>query len=1354
MTTRVVHRPSRSTRPLVPLVADPLAAPPTTDTAGGAGPRAQAAVPAVGAVASGLMIVVLRAGNPVFLVLGALLLVGALVSGVAMMAGQWFGRARERRAEREAYLDYLERLRLRLRRETAAHRAAARAAHPAPAALLDVARDPARLWERRRRDPDFLELRLGLGTRPLSGLAVPEPTDPVRRHDPFLAAEAEAVAHQCGQLSGVPVTVPLDGVGHVSVVGDRTAAVGLVRSLLLQVAVLHAPDDVAVALAHTPGQAADWRGVDLLPHVLDHRPGEPAPTRLVAPDAGALGDLLRDELATRAREHESELRSGLRGRGDRRRRLLVVVDDHGAATAPLPLPPGAHPADVRLTVLHVLADQRHEPSEVALRIRVDGTTVAVDDLRATPPPVARVDEITQPDTTTTACLESVARTLAPLRLTATDPDLVAPDSPTGITELLGVAGPDDVRPDVLWAARAPRDFLRIPLGRDDRGAPVLLDLKESARLGMGPHGLCVGATGSGKSELLRTLVLALALTHSPDDVSMVLVDYKGGAAFAACEALPHVAGVVDNLADDPQLTARARTSIQGEVVRRQELLKRAGSLPSIGHYRSARRDRPDLPPMPHLLLVIDEFAELITADPDFVDLLVTIGRIGRSIGVHLLLSSQRVEMGKLRGLETYLSYRIGLRTFSESESAMVLDTKDAFHLPPVPGYAYLKVDTTQYTRFRAGFVSAPLPDVVPPADHLPHESTALTAPAGAAAVRVPAYGPLVPARTSGAADPDDAVDPAFAGEPDTGPTLLSACVDRLATAAPRVRPVWLRPLPDTLGLGAVLSHADDALDPLVVPVGLVDDPARQRQEPWLLDLTRAGGHLAVIGAPQSGRTTLLRTVAAAGSLTHSPAQLSFYGLDLAGGGLAALTGLPHVGGVATATQPDLVARLLEELTGMLATRERLVREHDLDSLATLRRRHAEGLLPELPCADVVLLVDGYGLLRTDHPDLEEPLGRLLQRGGGLGLHVVLGLTRWSELRIAQQSLVGTRVELHLHDPIDSVVDRRLAATIPAAQPGRALTEEGLLAQVALPVETLPVETLPVETLPVGSGPEPADDAVPLDVGQALRDLGARVGRVWEGLAAAPIRSLPHELAPDALPACRLPAPAVTVGLRQDTMGPAVLDLDGRDQHLLVLGDRGAGKTTTMRGVVDRLVARLTPDELVFAVVDVRGGLAPAVPEAYLGGHAATPLRARALADSVARELARRADPASADDGAAAPPRIVLLVDDYDVVASGGTEPLAALLPHLPAARDLALHVLLARPVAGASRALYDRTLQSVRDTAGSLLLLSGDPAEGPVLPRLYPEPLPPGRGRLVRRGEPAHLMQVAHFAPAAAVEPR
>ena len=989
-------------------------------------------------------------------------------------------------------------------------------------------------------------------------------------------------------------------------------------------------------------------------------------------------------------------------------RLVIFLDDYGRVASTLPVPDAELSLrDLSVTTIHLLSDRLHEPSDVTVRIMINGSEAHITDTRLEEDDHAGAVQLATLDQTPATLLESIARTLAPLRLSVSRQDEVDTARDIGITELLGISDITMINPDTVWQPRSPRDFLRVPIGLDDFGAPILLDLKESAQLGMGPHGICIGATGSGKSEMLRTLITALALSHPPEDLSMVLVDYKGGAAFAPFSGLPHVAGIIDNLADDPQLTERARASINGEVVRRQELLRDAGSVPSISHYRELRSQRPELRPLPHLLIVIDEFGELLTPEPDFVDLLITIGRIGRSIGVHLLLSSQRIESGKLRGLDSYLSYRIGLRTFSESESSVVLDTPDAFHLPAIPGYGYLKVDTSVYRRFRSGYVSGPVTGAVTPV---------LDADGGRPQ-------PLLLPTFNGLGKPEEADDQEQElTRPDIGRPLVAECVDRLRLASRQVQPVWLPPLPSRLALSRVLSDDESQDDgALLVPMGLLDNPVKQRQQSWLLDLNRGGGHIAVLGAPQSGRSTFLRTMAASVALTHTPRQLSMYGMDLSGGGLLRIEGFPHVGGVATRSHRDRLLRLLEELLGMLATRERVFREHGIDSLASLRAAHAAGRIPELGSADVILLVDGFAQLRTDFEELEDNLVTLLQRGGSFGIHVVLAMTRWNELRMAQQPLIGTRLELRLNDPADSLIGRKLSVTIRADQPGRLLTEERLFAQVALPV---------------------LDDTEDESMGEAIETLAARTSASWQGPAAAPIRLLPTDFSPEELPDALDEPELLPFGLRQDTMEPAFLELGVRDQHLMAFGDTRSGKTTLLRGIVRSLLDRFSPDELVLAVMDIRGDIAREIPEPYLGGHATTAAEARSLSAAIAAELQKRAvDPAAKLAG----PRIVVIADDYDILASGGTEPLKPLLAYLPSARDLRLHVVLTRPVAGSSRAMYDVALQTIRDTGGSSLILSGERSEGQILPQVYAEQMVPGRGRFVRRGERPRIVQVANF---------
>ncbi|WP_375425309.1 type VII secretion protein EccCa [uncultured Friedmanniella sp.] len=1327
MTRHLVHRPARLTEPLRPAPAETISAPPAMTDGQVGGAALHTLLPVLGALSSVTMIVVLRNNNPLYLVVGALLLVVALVGGVGFALSQRGTAARNRRSQRELYLDYLERLRASMRGRARAVRAEAVNLDPEPVALPELIRDQGRLWERRRSDPDFGRVRIGLGDRPWFALTVPPEENPVSPYDPIMLAEAEAVSQHYSVVLGVPVTVELGRPGAVSVIGDRDDVLAVARSLVLQLAALHSPDDVLLAACFPAEAAAQWRGFDLLPHVVDEQLLDSGvPARRVASSVADLQRLLGAELADRAQFAAAAKRSLGRTDGTPNRRLIILCDDYGHPASTLTVPDAdLSLADLQVSVVHLLSDRLHEPSEVHTRIIVADGQAEVADLHRPGP----TEELPAPvaaaiDRPSVDLVDTVARRLTPLQLSRSRAEQDDAGNGIEITELLGITDVAQVGPEI-WRPRSSRDFLRVPIGLDDYGAPLLLDLKESAQLGMGPHGICIGATGSGKSEMLRTLVLALALAHPPEDLSMVLVDYKGGAAFASFAPLPHVAGIIDNLADDAQLTERARTSIAGEVVRRQEMLRDAGSSPSISHYRELRRTRPELPPMPHLFVVIDEFGELLTADPEFVELLISIGRIGRSIGVHLLLSSQRIEAGRLRGLDTYLSYRIGLRTFSESESSVVLDTKDAFHLPAVPGYGYLKVDTSIYRRFRSGYVSGPAegPTRGSGVEEVEHVGPRL----------LPTYNTLQQA--------DGEKGEAELTVPSVGRPLVVECVERLRTgsAGREVSPVWLPPLPDRLALARVIP---DELDPdrsgrggrgLRVPVGLLDDPAKQRQEPWVLDLSRAGGHVAVIGAPGTGRTNVLRTLATSLALTHSPREVNVYGMDLTGGGLRRIERFPHVGGVVTRAHPDRLLRLLEELTGMLAVREAVFRDRSIDSVAEMRAQHAAGRIPELVSAEVVVLVDGVSQLRTDFEQLEPAIFDLLQRGGSFGIHLVLALTRWNDIRMAQQPLIGTRFELRLNDPSDSTISRKLNATLRADQPGRAITEGGRFAQLALPV---------------------LDDTAEEDLGSSLEQLAERYAAGWQGPAAAPIRLLPTDLDPGDLPDALDEPDAVPLGLRQDTMEPALLELGRADQHLLVFGDTRSGKTTVLRTAVRGLLERYTADELVIAVMDLRGEVAAEVPDDYLGGHASTATMARGLASAIATELERRLDPgsaAAAADGAGSSggegrPRIVVVVDDFDILASGGTEPLKPLLPYLPSARDLDLHVLLTRPVAGANRAMYDLTLQTLRDTGGTLLLMSGERGEGQIVPGVYAEQMVPGRGRLVRRGERPRVVQVANTA--------
>ena len=1300
---RLSNRPTRVVHPVQPPDEQVLAPPPPLTEGTGASPL-QMLLPVVGALTSVTMMVVLRHGQPLFLMLAAVIFVVAVVGGVGFALSSRGKAVREARLKREQYLDYLERTRDELTTQAAEDREALIRLHPSPTGLITFVRDPSRLWERRRSDADHLTARVGTGSRDWFRLQIPPPESPVEPPDPALLVEAELLTSSHSQLTAAPAVVPLDEAHVVAIIGPRERTTSVARALIAQLAAHQLPEDLTIAAAYPYEHAADWAGLDLFPHAQSTELFDgPVAARTVAPDIESLSAVLGPELTARAQEAGNARRAG--ARTGSRPRIVVVADQHGRTATALPTPdPVLTPDALGVITVHLVDDRLHEPSNV--NVRIDLSDEPMLTLNAGTPE-ARAQEF-QPDSMQPWQLQALARQLAALRTAATAAFLPE-ESSTLMTaaELLGIdaTAPTDVAE--LWAARTPSEFLRVPFGTDDDGQKIMLDIKESAQQGMGPHGICIGATGSGKSEMLRTLVLSLALAHSPEDLSMVLVDYKGGAAFSPFATLPHCAGLIDNLADDPQLTVRARSSLHGEVVRRQQLLKAADSSPNITHYRELRRTRPDLPPMPHLFVVIDEFAELLTAEREFVDLFLQIGRIGRSIGVHLLLSSQRLEAGQLRGLDTYLSYNLALRTFSESESQMVLGTGDAFHLPPLPGYGYLKVDTTVYRRFRAGYVSGPLPRTQQVQQRDDGPSVAL----------LPVFNTLNSQR--GSSDPSPSSAPALE-RPQVGTTFVEEMVRRLRGHEGAVAPIWLPPLPAQLPLGTLIS-AKERRGGLAPVIGLKDDPVKQQQSQWTLDLTRSGGHAVIIGAPQSGRTTALRTIAASLALTYTPKEVGIYGLDLTGSGLRRLEGFPHVGGVATRGDEDRMLRLLEELTAMLRSREALFKQLHIDSMQEFRRRHAQGRIPGGSSADIVLLVDGYGALRSEFEQLEGLFTALMMQAASYGIHLVVTMGRWGEMRMAHQTLFGNRIELRLNDSSDSIIDRKLAGILPEDTPGRALNDDQLIGQIALPV---------------------MDEADADDVGEALQELAQRVSGSWAGPSAVPIRLLPSQLPLADMPDEFDEPHSVPLGLRQDTMDTTFWDLLDTDQHLVVFGDSRAGKSTTLRTIADGLMRRFTPDELAIAVVDSRGHVGATIPEEFLAAHARSPQQAGGLSQSIASELAKRPGRSAADASAA--PRIVLMIDDIDIITAGGVDPFAPLLQHLPMARDLRFHVVLTRPVTGASRAMYSPFILAAWETGGAMLLMSGDRAEGQILPRLRPERLPAGRGRYVRRGDSPFVMQVAH----------
>ncbi|WP_410602882.1 type VII secretion protein EccCa [Amycolatopsis sp. lyj-90] len=1219
---------------------------------------------------------------------------------------------REMGHARRKYLRHLAQHRLRLRRSIHKQREAMAYLHPDPDTLWSLA-GSYRLWERRKEDPDFGVARIGLSAQSPGTTVVAPDTKPLEELEPLSALALRRFITTYSTVDGLPIAIAINGFSRVYLRGDSDAVLGMLRATLSQLATLHSPDDLRIAICTGEDRRAAWEWTKWLPHALHpERSDALGPLRLVAPSVPALESMLEEELAKRPRfDPESDVR--LPGPH------LVVVLDGGAVAGSSHLMAGGGVEGVTVVDLTTMPPRALDRTSVVLAVGENGDMLSETiDGEA---PLGKADRLGP------VAAEGLARQLAPLRLTAGLRGEAPMSTELGLAELLELGDPYEFDPADTWEPRPNRDRLRVQFGIQADGAPIELDLKESAQDGMGPHGLLIGATGSGKSELLRTLVLALAVTHPPSSLNFALVDFKGGATFARLGALPHTSAVITNLADELHLVDRMTDAINGELIRRQELLRAAGNFSSLRDYEKARAAGAPLPEVPTLLVICDEFSELLSAKPDFIDMFVQIGRVGRSLGVHLLLASQRLEEGRLRGLETHLSYRVGLRTFSEMESRAVLGVTDAFKLPRAPGHGFLKVGTEPMDRFRSAYVSGVYQRA---------EGGGVTTTPGERLV-------LREYTTSYVAEEFD-VEPEETTEPDddaaVGETLLDILVDRLEGRGTPAHQVWLPPLSDSPTLDALLpplvtdplrgltAGAGGSLRPVL---GIVDRPFEQRRDPLTLDLTGAAGHVLVLGAPQTGKSTVLRTLITSLALTHTPREVQFYCLDFGGGTLASIAGLPHVAGVSGRLDTGAVRRTVAEVSTILAQRERMFAEHQIDGIATYRRLRAENRFPAERHGDVFLVVDGWQTLRNDFPELEETVGDIAARGLSYGVHVVAGCSRSFDLRMNVRDLFASRLELKIGDPIDSVIDRRAAMSVPADAPGHGIAMSAHQMLVALPRI---------------DGVTDADD-----LADGLGTLVEAVKSAWPGEPAPSVRLLPGILPYEELP----PAdgtegeePGLAVGIHERDLSPMRLDF-ATDPHFFVLADTQSGKTSFLRVLTKRIQKAYRPDEARIILVDHRRSLLGEVDEEHLLGYGtndehsgrllaetATALRKRLPGKDVTPEQLRKRNWWQG-------PEIFVLVDDYDMVATHKEHPLMALLPLIAQGSDVGLHVVLARRTGGAGRGLFEPFLGRMREVGTPGLMMSGDRDEGPLLGGMRAQVLPPGRGWLVDRRGQKDLVQLA-----------
>ncbi|WP_405136726.1 type VII secretion protein EccCa [Nocardia sp. NBC_01388] len=1316
-TTRRFVRPARMVRgPKAPAVTELRLQPPTELPKPVPASRVKLIMPVVMMSGmAGMMVMMFRGGgavSPMSMFFPIMMLVSVFGSlGGAFGGGASGGALNE---ERKDYLRSLTDNRKTVHASEIELYTYLRYAHPGPAALARLIGGN-RMWEVQVAGQQFLRLRVGRGRIANQVRVIVPEAAPISDLDPVGVVELTRFAKAYSTVGGMPVAINLLSAPEVGFDGDTEGVAGLVRSMIAEAVVLHGPDQVGIAAVLSDPDAPEWAWLKWLPHT--QHPSETdaiGSSRMVY---RGVGELRAKVLAGLNRgPFSANSQPSLE-----RKHFLLIVDTGG----------GVNERDISGIdgCTWVRLGVTEQPLPRALRFTVD------EDMALYEVSVRGKRRVGSADSMSLAGVTALARAISPYRLSTVVEAVAAEQASGGTTweDMVGVADPGDIRVERHWirGRDSDRTRLNIPFGYDPAGGVVYLDIKESAEEGMGPHGMCIGATGSGKSEFLRTLVLSAIVTHSPDQLNLLLVDFKGGATFLGFDRLSHVTAVVTNMEEEADLVTRMEDVINGEMARRQRILRDAGNFASVADYERAREQGAQLEPLPTLLIILDEFAELLEQHPSFSKLFVAIGRLGRSLRIHLLLASQKVPASRMGELEAHLSYRIALRTNQTSDSRDAIGTADAYHLPKKPGAGYLRVGSGDLQRFQAAYVSAPYLAPLQAINGGPQRTRRVSG-----GYRPPqrfSAAPIVEEVQITEPEPAAVAPDAPEAEP---VTVMETALVQLAGHGRPAHKMWLPPLSVPPTLDRLVQPVPDGS--LRLPWGIIDKPRQQRQETWSVDLSASGGHVAVVGGPQSGKSTALQTLMTSAALTNSPEQVQFYCLDFSGG-LSGLRGLPHVGSIASARDVDRIRRTFALITNLINARQSLFAELGIDSMREFRRRRTSPReSAELTArgdlhGDVFLVIDGWDIgFAVSGPYFDEYLPvveSLALQGLNYGIHLVISSSRWAAIRPAVKDLLQTRLEMRLGDLTDTVftAHRSVVAAIPANRPGRAISTEALHMLTALP-----------RIDGVGD---------PESSGAGMNAAIDEISRTYPGRRAPEVKLLPTTITLDQIMAGR-PEPmtaaerlVVPFGIRESDLAPAAVDF-GVSTHLVVLGSSGCGKSTVLAALLESIRRRFTPDQAKVLLIDYRRQHLDALPEEQLVGYLtserdlleglpgfAAKMRGRRAPDGVTSQQLKERSWWSG-------PEIFVVVDDYHMVAQRGQlNPLDPLKDIIMDGRDTGLHVIAARSIAQADTAMFDSVLGQIKNLNSSGFVMDGSKLDGILVGDVKATKQPSGRGIFV---EPLH----------------
>lgn len=989
-----------------------------------------------------------------------------------------------------------------------------------------------RMWERSPHDADFMTLRIGSG-KVKSVVEIKTPTETLSLHEDELAKKGQQIATDNEYVEEAPILCDVKNNCMVGIVGDRKIATKLAKNMLIQAATLHSYEELRIVTIFPNRETEEWDWVRWLPHSFDNARAH----RYIASTDSEISELSK-RFEDIVKDRKSEVTENRSGRKVTQLPYYLFVIADIDAVDNYSIMSTIRECDPQMGIGALILTQNKNDLHMECKeiIELHNTNGVIYNAEN-----SNIFEEFKIDVVDNKMFNALARAMAPVRVEEKNKST---QLPTCVTFLDGydVKTPADIPIEENWRKAQPFKTMAVPVGIRENGEKFFFDIHEKKH---GPHGLVAGTTGSGKSEMVQSWILSMAMTFSPSDVSFVLIDFKGTGLIKPFEKLPHLAGTISNI--DKKIH-RNLVALECELTRRQVLFNKYG-VQNISDYQKLYHKGQADEALSALFIVIDEFAEFKAQFPEFMGIIDRTFAIGRTLGVFIVLLTQKPSGVVSDKMNANTRFRWCLKVANKGDSNDMLHHPDAAKIT-VPGRAYVQVGEDEvYEEIQSFWSGAP---------YNPDKKDKMTVVPKISGVSL--NGKRITYKNRNKTVGIDFEEKDEIKEINAIVEFLDKYVEE--KEIPKARKVWTDKLEDRIGLNKIIDFKfsengweenDGELNPVI---GLIDDPRKQAQYPACIDLS-GEGHVGIYGAPSTGKTTLLQTLIMSMVCTYSPEDVNIYVMDFNTWGMGMFNNYPHVGGVVNDNEEEKVDKLIKLINKELEVRREKFAKHSVGSIKAYRDATGE----KLPY--IALIVDNFAPMFQLYPETDSFFLNLTRQGGSYGIYLIATANNTNALTYKISQNIKNAVALQMNDKSDyAALVGKTNGLEPDNTDGRGLikAETPLEFQTALPA----------------AGDTDTDRVA------TIKKIAEEINRMWTGKRATPIPVMP-----DVIPYNSITSDKVTIGLTSYEVYPIGFDFE-LSHYMPISGFPGAGKSNMIKVIAKQMKNSDPNTELV--LYDSNNGL--------------------------------------------------------------------------------------------------------------------------------------------------------------------